>query len=87
MERFLKNKAIGFECTHNARIYLIISQNGHLLAYFSLSFKEVNVDNEKVSKSVIKKLDGLNKNTKIIRAFLIGQTGKNANVQNNPIIL
>lgn len=87
VERFLKNKAIDFERTHNARTYLIISQNGHLLAYFSLSFKEVNVDNEKISKSVIKKLDGFNKNAKTIRAFLIGQIGKNFNFANNSITL
>lgn len=42
VERFLKNKAIDFERTHNARTYLIASENGELLAYFSLSFKDVN---------------------------------------------
>ena len=54
VERFLKNKAIDFERTHNARTYLLVSENGELLAYFSLSFKDVNIDNEKLSKSVIK---------------------------------
>ncbi|UXZ05648.1 acetyltransferase [Moraxella nasicaprae] len=87
VERFLKNKAIDFERTHNARTYLIVSNNGELLTYFSLSFKDVNIDNEKLSKSVVKKLDGFNKNAKTIRTFLIGQIGKNANVENNPIIL
>lgn len=87
VERFLKNKAIDFERAHNARTYLIASNDGELLAYFSLSFKDVNIANEKLSKSVVKKLDSFNKNAKTIRTFLIGQIGKNANVENNPIIL
>ena len=87
VEQFLKVKAIDFERTHNARTYLIANDFMELQAYFSLSFKEVNIDNDKVSKSVIKKLDGFNKNAKTIRAFLIGQIGKNFNLANNPITL
>ena len=87
VEQFLKVKAIDFERTHNARTYLIANDFMELQAYFSLSFKEVNIDNDKVGKSVIKKLDGFNKNAKTIRVFLIGQIGKNFNLANNPITL
>lgn len=87
VEWFLKAKAIDFERTHNARTYLIANDFMELQAYFSLSFKEINVDNDKISKSVIKKLDDFNKNAKTIRVFLIGQIGKNFNLINNPITL
>lgn len=65
----------------------MMSEHSELLAYFSLSFKEVKIDNEKLSKSIIKKLDGFNKNAKTIRVFLIGQIAKNINLSNNAITL
>ncbi|ATN01569.1 hypothetical protein CRN77_04095 [Proteus vulgaris] len=45
VEKFLTSstKAIRFEQTNNARTYLILNDNGEILAYFSLSFK-VNLE-------------------------------------------
>lgn len=40
-----------------------------------------------VSKSQRKRLDGFSKNAESIRAFLIGQIGKNQALENNPITL
>lgn len=45
-------------------------------AYFTLSFKEIILDATCVSKSKVKKLDGISKNADNIRAFLLGQIGK-----------
>lgn len=60
---------------------------GEILAYFSLSFKEVDLQVDKISKSEIKQLDGINKNANKIRVFLIGQIGKNSLIANNLIKL
>ncbi|WLF83538.1 acetyltransferase [Moraxella sp. ZY210820] len=87
VELFLRQKAIDFERTHNARTYLITNAKMEIQAYFSLSFKEIMVNADKMSKSEIKKLDGFNKNAKRIRVFLIGQIGKNANLVDNPVNL
>ena len=87
VERFLHQKALRFEESHNARTYLILSEVGEILAYFSLSFKEVDLQADKLSKSEIKNLDGINKSANKIRVFLIGQIGKNSLINHNPIKL
>lgn len=66
---------------------MIVSENGEIVAYFSLSFKEVVLQVDKISKSEIKQLDGINKNANKIRVFLIGQIGKNSLIADNPIKL
>lgn len=85
VERFLHQNALRFEESDYARTYLMLSDYGEIQAYFSLSFKEIMVNSDKMSKSEIKKLDGFNKNAKRIRVFLIGQIGKNANLRDNSI--
>ena len=85
VEGLLKKKALLFDQTHNARTYLLTDNSTDaILAYFSLSFKEIDVATS-VSKTTRKKLDGLNKHTEKIRSFLIGQFGKNFNIPDNPV--
>ena len=52
-----------------------------------MSFKEIILETKTVSKSQRKRLDGFSKNAERIRAFLIGQIGKNQAFENNPITL
>ena len=92
MESFFKKNAINYNKTHNSRTYLIINgedNSAPLLAYFSLTFKEIFIENKEknISKTLIKKLDGLNKNTDRVRSYLIGQIGKNYSVNNDLIHL
>lgn len=86
VENFLTqpNKAIRFELSDNARTYLILDDDtGAILAYFSVSFKELVLDGIKISKTKVRKLDGISKNAERIRAFLIGQLGKNSAIASN----
>lgn len=79
VENFLTqpSKALRFETTDNARTYLILSdETAEILAYFSVSFKELVVDGIDLSKSRVRQLDGISKKAERIRAFLIGQLGK-----------
>ncbi|WP_196566874.1 hypothetical protein [Proteus alimentorum] len=69
-------KAIRFEQTSNARTYLILNDSGEILAYFSLSFKELTLDNVKISKTKRQQLDGISRKAEKIKVFLIGQIGK-----------
>lgn len=74
VENFLLNKAIRFEIADAAATHLIINDEQQITAYFSLSFKALDLN---ISKSLWKKLsNGLGENGKI-KAFLIGQIGKN----------
>lgn len=82
----MKNKAKLFDLTHNARTYLIFDIENMaqgILAYFSLSFKEISLE-DYVSKTQTKKLDGISKNAEKIRVFLLGQIGKN-DFAGNPV--
>ncbi|WP_228141325.1 hypothetical protein [Acinetobacter baumannii] len=90
VESFLlnKDKGIRFENTSISRTYLIIDDDtGDILAYFSISFKEITLDTSNISKSLIKRLDGINKRAETLKVYLIGQIGKNFSVKNNPIKL
>jgi hypothetical protein len=87
VDNFLKTKAIPFEKKGTSRTYLILNDDGLILAYFSLSFKEVTLDTSKISKTKIQKLDGFSKNATTVKAYLIGQIGKNSKISNNPLKL
>lgn len=52
-----------------------------------MSFKEVSLEHSQISKNKVKQLDGINKNSERIKAYLIGQIGKNFSIQGNPISL
>lgn len=56
-----------------------------MLAYFSVSFKELILEGTGLSKTKIRSLDGISKNVERIRSFLIGQLGKNTAIDGNPI--
>lgn len=57
------------------------------MAYFAVTFKDLYLADKKISKTQIKKIDGISKETERISAFLIGQIGKNHSVHENPINL
>ena len=87
VEKFLKKNAVRFENSHNSRTYLILDKNNlkQLLAYFSVSFKEISLP-ESLSRREIQKIDGISRDATTARAFLIGQIAKNS-FQGNPINL
>ncbi|PHM63050.1 hypothetical protein [Xenorhabdus ishibashii] len=78
-------KSIRFEQADVTRTYLILDDNGLILAYFSLTFKELLVNNFAISKTKIKKLNGISKNANTIKVYLIGQVAKNFSLNENPI--
>lgn len=90
VEDFLKNpsKAIRYEETGNSRTYLMLADpSADVLAYFSITFKQLIIAGTTLSKTTVRKLDGISKERKEIRAFLIGQIGKNFGIPDNPIRL
>ncbi|EHU2145185.1 hypothetical protein [Acinetobacter baumannii] len=90
VESFLlsKDKGIRFENASISRTYLIVDDDtGDILAYFSISFKEITLNTDNISRSLIKRLDGINKRAETLKVYLIGQIGKNFSINNNPIKL
>ncbi|QUX96608.1 acetyltransferase [Marinomonas sp. CT5] len=64
--------------------FLLNDSNGDLLGYTTVSSKEIKIDTELASNSLLKKLKARGG---IIKTHLIGQIGKNFNINNNPINL
>lgn len=83
LEDFLhnENKAIRLEKNHNTRTYLYTSldenSNLNIVGYFTITLKVL--DTTGLSSTIIKKLDGIDKNRKQIACYLIAQLGKNTN--------
>jgi hypothetical protein len=57
-------------------------KNQEILAYFSISLKELYFSKD-VSNSKIKKIDGITKNRDFIIGYLIAQLGKNDKYKND----
>lgn len=82
MQSFLVNKSILFEQISKSRTFLIVDEDAlndgdfRLLAYFSLALKSLKLDNS-LSKTRIKKIDGLSNKIEDTSVYLLGQLGKN----------
>ncbi|PHM68231.1 MULTISPECIES: acetyltransferase [unclassified Xenorhabdus] len=87
VESFLHSRAIRFEKVDATRTYLVLDMTGMILAYFSLTFKELPIHDFILSKSKIKKLDGISNRATSLKVYLIGQIAKNFSLQGNPIKL
>lgn len=85
IEHFLHHNAVRFEQAKATRTFLLMNGNtGQISAYFSLSFKSIEVC---VSKSKLKKLTGGLTNSNKISVFLIAQLGKNTLLKDNSLTL
>ncbi|MBY6838844.1 acetyltransferase [Clostridium botulinum] len=88
VENFLlkKDKAIRNEKADKTRTHLVVDKDNpytkdgqvRILGYFSLSTKPLKIPNN-ISRTMVKQLDGVNKNAKYVECYLIGQLGKNEN--------
>jgi hypothetical protein len=83
LEDFLlnENKAISFEKRQITKTYLFVDTNiNKVVAYYTLSLNIFSTSN--LSKSLIKKLDGIDKNRDNIASYLIAQLGKSSKCNN-----
>lgn len=82
MQSFLVTKATLFEQISKSRTFLIVDEDSlddgdfRILAYFSLALKSLKLDNS-LSKTRIKKIDGLSNKIEDTSVYLLGQLGKN----------
>ncbi|WCN11340.1 acetyltransferase [Marinomonas mediterranea] len=81
----MRDISIRFEKEDRGRTYFIVDDACILLAYFTLTTKEVTLS-AAASKSQKKTLKASSDTLKV-KAHLIGQIGKNENVRDNPINL
>ncbi|WP_340622453.1 acetyltransferase [Xenorhabdus siamensis] len=85
VEYFLHKNSIRFEQADVTITYLILNEKGSILAYFSLTFKELRAYSFSISKTKIRKLNSISKNANTIKVYLIGQIAKNFLFNQNPI--
>ena len=76
LEDFLINpdKAISFEKRQIAKTYLFLDKNFKVVAYYTIALNIFSTQN--LSKTLIKRLDGIDKNREYIASYLIAQLGK-----------
>jgi len=74
LEDFLHTKSIFLEEKNITKTYLYLDNRANVIAYYAICLKVLNTLN--LSKSMVKKLDGIDKNRKNIPCFLIAQLGK-----------
>lgn len=82
LEDFIRNpsQALRFEKNQTTRTYLFLDENINLIAYFTIALKVL--DTSRIfSKSLVKKLDGIDKNRQTIPCYLIAQLGKHSNCE------
>lgn len=82
IECFVKQNALEFAKRKMSITYLVIDENGSLVAIFTLTHKAVQLSNDNISGSMRKKIERHAKldegsNTYMLSAFLIAQFGKN----------
>ncbi len=70
-----------------SKTFLYLGDKLEIYTYFTLSLKHVSIMNEELSKSAVKKLNGLDKNCKEFIAVLLGQIGRNYKIdkEDNPV--
>lgn len=80
VEFFLKNNAFDFSARKQAVTYLVFLEN-IFVAYFTLANKLIQVEKEKISKSILKRLlrvaEDTGEETITVPAILVAQLGKN----------
>jgi len=83
LETFLTSgNAVRFEINHTTRTYLyieMIEEKPEIIAYFTISLKILST--EGLAKSLIKKLDGIDRKRTNIPCFLIAQLGKTSSCE------
>lgn len=82
IEDFLKTKAIDFALKKISVTYLIVDDEGNIVAYFALAHKVVEIETTDLSNTTKKRLERFStlnseKNCFSSSAFLIAQFGKN----------
>ena len=90
IEIFVREKALDFAKKRMSVTYLVLDEDGEIVAVFALTHKAIQIGNDGLSKTTQKKmqryaqLDETN-GTYFISAFLIAQFGKNSNYTKTPI--
>ena len=76
LEDFLTspNKALSFEQRNISKTYLFLDSQLRVVAYYAIALNIFSTKN--LSKSLVKRLDGIDKNRQQIASYLIAQLGK-----------
>lgn len=90
VERFLKTQSVEFTKKNQSVTYLVFSEEGDVIGYFTIAIKPicVNLEKAKISKSLERKIARVGEldeetNTYTLSAYLIAQISKNFFAQRN----
>jgi len=80
----LHKKALIFDERNKSKTYFLVNDKFDLLAYFTISLHILKLSSH-ISKTIRKNLDGFRKDIDDLPCYLIGQLGRNENVNKSDI--
>ena len=87
VENFIRNNAIAYEKSDNARTYLVLNDNIDILGYFSLALSVVDIP-PGISKAMMKKMRGFGRfSADSVSCYLLGQLARDDNAAPNDLML
>ena len=87
VENFIRNNAIAYEKSDNARTYLVTNENDDILGYFSLALSVVDIP-PGISKAMMKKMRGFGRfSADSVPCYLLGQLARDDNAPRDYLML
>lgn len=80
----MHKKALIFDERNKSKTYFLVNDKFDLLAYFTISLHILKLSSH-ISKTIRKNLDGFRKDIDDLPCYLIGQLGRNENVNKSDI--
>ena len=87
VENFIRNNAIAYEKSDNARTYLVVAENTDIIGYFSLSLSVVDIPSG-ISKAMMKKMRGFGRySANSVPCYLLGQLARDDNASHDDLMM
>ena len=87
VESFIRNNAVAYEKSANARTYLVMTENIDILGYFSLALSVVDIPSG-ISKAMMRKMRGFGRySADSVPCYLVGQLARDDNASHNDLMM
>lgn len=87
VENFIRNNAVAYEKSDNARTYLVTNENDDILGYFSLALSVVDIPSG-ISKAMMKKMRGFGRySADSVPCYLLGQLARDDNASHDDLMM
>ena len=87
VENFIRNNALAYEKSDNARTYLVTNEDDDILGYFSLALSVVDIP-PGISKAMMRKMRGFGRySASSVPCYLLGQLARDDNASHDDLMM